>query len=141
MRRRRAGLTLLEALATVALASALAGMATAALVALVRGARLAGAARAVATELRLARGLALSGRGPVEVRFDAARGAWEVRDGAGAVVGGRALPAGVTIASLPLRGGVVFRALGTAENGTVTLAAGPRLRRIVVNQRGRVRIQ
>ena len=39
------------------------------------------------------------------------------------------------------RARVLFGGLGTADNATITLVAGPRTRRIVVNQRGRVRLQ
>ncbi len=101
--------------------------------------RLAGAAHTVATAVRLARGRALAAGEPTEVRFDAVRGRLEVR--AGAAIETRALPPGVAFASLPARGGIGFSGLGTGENGTITLAAGAGTRRVIVNQRGRVRVQ
>jgi Tfp pilus assembly protein FimT len=118
----------------------LAGIGVDRLVELVQTARLAGAARTVATALRLARGIAISGDGAVEVRFDAARGVCETRDRAGILVESRTLPPGVTFAGLPARSRIGFGGLGTADNGTVTLASGPRRRSVIVNQRGRVRV-
>jgi hypothetical protein len=43
--------------------------------------------------------------------------------------------------SLPSALRVRFSTVGTADNATVVLAAGGRARRIIVNQRGRVRLQ
>ena len=76
-----------------------------------------------------------------EVRFDAGRGTCETRDGAGRVIERRMLPPAVGFASLPARGRIGFDGLGTADNGTIVVAGGARVRRIVVNQRGRVRVQ
>jgi len=42
---------------------------------------------------------------------------------------------------LPSSGRVRFGTTGGADNATVVLASGPRTRRVVVNQRGRVQIQ
>jgi general secretion pathway protein H len=139
--RRHSGFTLLEALVGMGLASVLAGAGVVRMVDLVQTARLAGAARTIATALRLARGIAISGDGTVEVRFDAARALCETRDRAGAVLETRALPPGVAFAALPARSRIAFGGLGTAENGTITLACGARLRSVIVNQRGRVRVQ
>jgi Tfp pilus assembly protein FimT len=105
------------------------------------GMRLAGAARTLATALRLARGRAIARNTPVEVRFDSGRGTWDARQPNGVTLEARTLPPGVAFGSLPARGRILFGALGTAENGTITLVAGPRARRVVVNQRGRVRVQ
>jgi Tfp pilus assembly protein FimT len=132
---------LLEALFGVGLAALLAGNGVARLVDLVQTARLAGAARTVATALRLARSIAISADDTVEVHFDAARAVCETRDGAGALLETRPLPPGVGFAALPARRRIVFGGLGTADNGTITLGCGSRLRSIVVNQRGRVRVQ
>ena len=126
---------------TVALVGVLTGAGTVRVAALLASARLAGAARTVATALRLARGIALSSDGTTEVRFDVAGAACEMRDRSGALVERRPLPPGVVFAGLPVRARILFGGLGTADNATVTLAAGARTRRIVVNQRGRVRIQ
>jgi len=95
----------------------------------------------VATALRLARGIAISSDTTTEVRFDAARAVCEMRAQDGSLLESRALPPGVTFAALPARSRILFGGLGTAENGTVVLATGARARHIVVNQRGRVRVQ
>ena len=52
-----------------------------------------------------------------------------------------ALPAGIVFSALPSALRVRFGTTGTADNATVVLASGPRSRRVVVNQRGRVQIQ
>jgi general secretion pathway protein H len=135
------GFTLLEAVVGLGLAMVLAGVGVVRLVALLQTARLAGAAREVATALRLARGAALSGDASIEVRFDPARARCETRDRAGALLSTRWLPPGVGFAALPARSRVLFGGLGSAENATITLAAGARTRSVVVNQRGRVRVQ
>ena len=132
---------MLEALGSLALAAILAGVATGRLVELVYTARLAGTARTLATALRLARGRALAAGGSMEVRLDAARMVLELRDGAGALIETRWLPAGVRFAALPARDRIQFGGLGTTQNATVTLAAGARARSVIVNQRGRVRVQ
>jgi hypothetical protein len=53
------------------------------------------------------------------------------------------LPSGVTVSVAPARGGVLFHQSGWAENATFELGAtGPTKtghRRVVVNQRGRIR--
>jgi len=85
--------------------------------------------------------MAISGDGTVEVRFDAARAVCETRASAGVVLDTRALPPGVAFAALPARSRITFGGLGTADNGTVTLASGTRRRSVIVNQRGRVRVQ
>ena len=132
---------MLETLGSVALAAVLSGIATVRMLDLVHSARLAGSARSVATALRLARGRALAAGGTMDVRLDASRMLLELRDGAGLLLETRWLPAGVSFAALPARGRISFGGLGTAQNATVTLAAGARARSVVVNQRGRVRVQ
>ena len=132
---------MLEALGSVALAAILSGVAAARLIELTSSARLAGTARTVATALRLARGRALAAGGSMEVRLDAARMALELRDGTGTLLETRWLPVGVRFTALPARDRVQFSGLGTAQNATVTLGAGARARSVVVNQRGRVRVQ
>jgi Tfp pilus assembly protein FimT len=53
------------------------------------------------------------------------------------------LPSGVTVSAAPARGGVLFHQSGWAENATFELgpvsAGKPGHRRVVVNQRGRIR--
>src|SRR5262245_63881638 len=104
--------------AALALGSVLMGVGVLRLAALVQGVRLAGAARTVATALRLARGIAVSGDAGTEVRFDAVRRVCETRDRAGVVLESRSLPPGVAFGSLPARNRVLFGGLGTADNGT-----------------------
>ena len=130
---------MLEALIGVALAAVLSGLGTMRLVTLVHAVRLAGAAHTVATALRLVRGRALAAGEAGDVRFDARNGRLELR--AGPTLETRSLPQGVAFAGLPARAGITFSALGTAENGTITLVAGAGTRRVIVNQRGRVRVQ
>jgi len=139
--KREQGFTLLELVAGLALAMVLAGVSVVRLIELVQTARLAGAAREVATALRLARGAALAAGAAIEVRFDPARALCETRDRSGALLETRRLPPGVGFSALPARSRVLFAGLGAAENATITLAAGGRGRSVVVNQRGRVRIQ
>ncbi len=117
----------------------LSALGTVRLVTVVHAVRLAGAAHTVATALRLTRGHALAAGEPGEVRFDARTGRLELR--AGPMPEIRPLPSGVSFAGLPARAGITFSALGTAENATITLAAGAGTRRVIVNQRGRVRVQ
>ena len=139
--RRSPGFTLLEALVGTALLAITVGEGAVRLVDLLQSARLAGAVRTVATTLRMARGRAISSGGPMEVRFDTAGRLVELRDGAARVLETRVLPAGVALVGLPARARIRFGGLGTAENGTVTLGAGTRSHSVVVNQRGRVRVQ
>ena len=138
---RRGGFTLLELLAGVGMAGILAGVGVIQLVQLVNGMRLAGAARTLATDLRLARGHAMSTGVTVDVVLDGAGGTWLARERGGATFETRALPPGVTFVSLPARGRLRFGALGTADNGTVALGGAGSTRSIVVNQRGRVHLQ
>jgi Tfp pilus assembly protein FimT len=138
--RRSPGYTLAEALAGITLALIAGGSAVMSLASLVDGMRLAGGTRTVAASLRLARGRALAGEGPIEVGFDLGTDVFTVRDPAGSVLEAHSLPVGTVFASLPRRGHIRFGPLGTAENGTITLAAGSRVRQVVVNQRGRVRV-
>lgn len=109
--------------------------------ALVAALRVVGAAHDVASALRLARGRALAAGVTTEVRFDAAARLLETRVRGGAVLETRRLPAGVGFAALPARGRLGFTAIGSADNGTITLAAGRSARSVIVNQRGRVRVQ
>src|SRR5262245_31116085 len=103
MMRRSPGFSLVESLAVVALAGVLAGMSSMGVAELVRGARLAGAARTLGAALRLARGQALAGLAPVAARFDATRGTYEILDGSGLRLAEHTLPPGVAFAALPAR--------------------------------------
>jgi Tfp pilus assembly protein FimT len=137
--RRTPGFTVLETTAGLAVAAVTVGIGVVQLTAVLETARLAGAARSLAASMRLTRGQALASGDAFEVRFDQAAATWQVTGGDPASV--HRLPPGVVFGTLPARRRIRFGALGTAENGTIVLAAGPRLRRIVVNQRGRVRVQ
>jgi len=134
------GASLLELVAAMGLAAILGAFAVVRLAEVVAETRVAGAARTVATQLRLARGSALAGGVAVDVRCDRARRACDVRDAGGTLLETRTLPAGVVFTALPARLGVGFGALGTADNGTFTVGAGTHRRSVVVNQRGRVRV-
>jgi prepilin-type N-terminal cleavage/methylation domain-containing protein len=133
------GFTLLELLAALGLSAVLAAIGTLGVRALADTSHLAAGSRVVAATLRLARGRALARNVVVEVHFDAGIGTCEVHAG-GAVLERHMLPPGVRFAGLPASARIRFGALGTAENGTIRLAAGARTRSVVVNQRGRVRL-
>jgi prepilin-type N-terminal cleavage/methylation domain-containing protein len=134
------GFSLLEVVVCVALVAVIAGAGAIRLPDTLAGMRLGGAAQRLSAVLRQARGRALERGGPVEVRLDEGGGLWELRDSLGATIAREALPAGVAFASLPASRRVRFSALGTSDNATIELAAGTARRRIVVNQRGRVRV-
>ena len=137
----RAGFTVVELVAGLGLSAVLAGIGGVQLVTLVSGIRLAGAARTLASDLRLARGHALAAGLTVDVLLDGAAGTWEARERGGRSLETRTLPPGVGFGALPARGRLRFDGLGTADNGTVTLAATGGTRSVIVNQRGRVRVQ
>jgi hypothetical protein len=135
-----AGFTLVEALVAAGLTAIVAGFGTLVLPDIVRGLRVAGATRELAAVLRLARGRALSGGAAVDVEFDVPRATIVVRAVGGARLEERHLPDGVAFVGVPAKGKIRFGALGTADNGTLLLGAGQARGRIVVNQRGRVRV-
>jgi len=135
------GFTLLELLASLALAATLGGIGMARLPALLATARLAGTTHRLAATLREARGRALQRGMRIEVRFDPGRGTWEIREQGGPTMETHTLPPGVTFTALPASRRVRFTGIGTAENATVRLAAGGASRRVILNQRGRVRVQ
>src|SRR5262245_10605099 len=138
---RMQGFTLIELVACLALLVTIAGAGAVRLPDVLAGFRPSGAATRLPAVLRPARGRALERGSPGHVQIDEARGAWEVRDTHGASVGRETLPAGVSFVGLPASRRVRFSAIGTTDNATLTLSAGATLRRIVVNQRGRVRVQ
>jgi general secretion pathway protein H len=138
--RRTGGFTLLEVVASLGLAAAVAGLGAMRIGELLASSHLAASARTLATELRLARGRALAGEGPIEVHFDERAGSWLVLSAAGDALWRHEVPTGLAFVALPARRRVRFGGLGTAENATVTLGAGTRRRDVVVNQRGRVRL-
>lgn len=138
---RAAGFGMVEVVTGLAVVLTTVGIASTSLGGVVGSVRLAGAAERLASALRAARGEALARGRAIEVRFDPPRRTWSVREDGGALMGVEQLPAGVTFASLPSSLRLRFTTAGTADNGTVALAAGGRARQVVVNQRGRVRVQ
>lgn len=138
---RSTGFTAVELVACMALFAIVVGTGVAQLSPLVASVRLAGAAHRLAAGLRQARGRALERNQRMEIRFDVPRRQWDVREFGGLALESQVLPDGVTFAGLPAGARVRFSTVGTAENATITLAAGTGSRRIVVNQRGRVRVQ
>jgi Tfp pilus assembly protein FimT len=126
---------------SLSLAAVVSGLGLVQLPALVAALRVAGAAHDVASTLRLARGRALAAGVAVDVRFDAAARLVETRLRGGGVLESHRLPGGVGFAALPARARLGFTAVGGADNGTIVLAAGASARRVIVNQRGRVRVQ
>lgn len=139
--RRNRGFTLLEALVGLAIAGVLAGIGAVELPLLLASLRTTTTAHDVAATLRLARGRALAGGVGIDVRFDPVTRAIHTWSRAGTLLETRALPPGVSFASLPARAQVTFGATGTADNATVQVAARTSRRSVVVNQRGRVRVQ
>jgi prepilin-type N-terminal cleavage/methylation domain-containing protein len=135
------GFTLFELVACLALVATIAGGAALRLPDILASVRLSGATQRLSAALRQARGHALERGSPVEAELDDARGLWEVREVSGASLAREPLPAGVIFASLPASRRVRFSAIGTTDNATIMLGAGAIVRRIVVNQRGRVRVQ
>ncbi len=135
------GFSLLELVVCLALLATITGAGALRVPDLLASLRLGGAAQRLAAALREARGRALECGSPVDVQLDEGRHLWEVRDASGAAVSRETLPPGVTFSALPASRRVRFSALGTTDNGTIVLAAGFTVRRIVVNQRGRVRVQ
>ena len=138
---RMEGFSLLELVACLALVATIATAGALRLPDVLASLRLSGAAQRLSAALRQARGRALERGGPVEVQLDEGGSMWELRDTSGVTVAREALPPGVTFAGLPASRRVRFSALGTTDNATIALGAGATVRRIVVNQRGRVRVQ
>lgn len=135
------GFTLVELLIGLVLAAAVVGTTAVRLPPVVASIRLAGAAHRLAAALRQARGRALERNVRVDVRFDGPARRWDVAEVGGDVVDTQVLPPGVGWVGLPPGDRVRFGTVGTADNATVVLGAGTAIRRVVVNQRGRVRVQ
>ena len=137
---RRRGFTLIETVACVAIAAVLARTGALATMSLTTALRVATSARTLAQTMRATRARAMAEGRPLEVRFDATVSRWSVRTEDGTTRHDEPLPDPVRFTSLPARALVRFGATGTADNGTVVLGAGFSSARIVVNQRGRVRL-
>lgn len=138
---RMQGVTVLELLACLVLLVTIAGTGTLGLPGVMASVRLSGTAHRLSAALRQARGLALERGGPVEILFDETANLWEMHEPNGPSMGREVLPPGITFAGLPSNRRVRFSAVGTTDNATVVLGAGRVVRRVVVNQRGRVRVQ
>jgi type II secretion system protein H len=140
MKRRRQGFTLIEMLVVVAIAALLAHASALTMTSLVAALRLGASTRTLAQTMRETRARAMAEGAALDVLFDATTSRWTIRTLDGTVRRVEVLPAGVQFQALPTRARIRFDSAGTAENGTVTLAGGPATCRIVVNQRGRVRL-
>ncbi len=136
----RGGFGLTEALATMLLVAILAREATLAAAGLAATLRVAAATRTLAQTMRETRARAMAEGIALEVTFDATAGRWAIRTSDGTVRRTDPLPAPVRFVSLPASARIRFGATGTADNGTIVLGAGGSAGRIVVNQRGRVRL-
>lgn len=134
----RAGTTLIDLIAAAGLFSLLAGLAVLHLPGLSDPIRLRGAAHELAATLRLARARALAHGVRVRVSVAGSPPVATVFEGS-TPVGSWHLPR-VAIVSLPAGGSLTFTPFGTAPNATITFGAGTRLRSVIVNQRGRVRV-
>jgi len=136
----RRGFTSIETVAALAMMAALAAGGLSTISSLSATLRLAASARTLAQTMRETRARALAEGRPLEVRFDASTHAWSIATPDGTIRRQEALPAPVRFAALPARARIRFDATGGAENGTIVLGTTAAVRRIVVNQRGRVRL-
>jgi prepilin-type N-terminal cleavage/methylation domain-containing protein len=136
----RRGFTGIEMVVALAITAIVAATAATALGSSVATFRLATTVRTLAETMRETRARALAEGLPLEVRFDASARIWRVTTSAGTVRRWDPLPASVRFVSLPVRARIRFDATGEAENGTITVGTLAASRRIVVNQRGRVRL-
>jgi prepilin-type N-terminal cleavage/methylation domain-containing protein len=137
----RRGFTVIEALVGVAIAAILASTSAVVTSSLATALRLTASARTLAEAMRETRGRAMAEGVALDVRFDATAGVWTITAIDGTVRRAQPLPPSVRFLSLPARARIRFDSTGAAENGTVALGGGAAATcRIVVNQRGRVRL-
>ena len=137
----RRGFTLIEALVGVAIAAILASGSALVLSSFATTLRLTASARTLAEAMRETRGRAMAEGAPLDVRFDASAGMWTSAAIDGTIRRAEPLPASVRFVALPARARIRFDSTGQAENGTITLGGSAAATcRIVVNQRGRVRL-
>lgn len=134
------GFTQIELAICLGVAALLAAVAVPRMAAWSDIARTHGAAYGLASALRQTRSRALESGETLTVRFDPAASSWEVRSADARVLGVVRLPPPLRFASLPLTGQIHFGGTGRADNATITLASGDSRARVVVNQRGRVRL-
>jgi prepilin-type N-terminal cleavage/methylation domain-containing protein len=138
--RARAGFTVIELLIAIGVGAVVARSALPELTGLARTLRLATSARTLAQRLRETRARAIAEGSPIDARFDATAGTWAIVGSDGTIRETHALAPAVSFGGLPGSGRIRFGTTGVAENGTIVLATGAADRRIVVNQRGRVRL-
>ena len=136
----RRGFTLVEVVIGVAIAAILASTAALLTSSLATALRLTASTRTLAQAMRETRGRAMAEGAALDVRLDATAGTWTIAALDGTIRRTSALPTAVRFVALPARARIRFDSTGAAENGTVTLGAGATATRIVVNQRGRVRL-
>jgi prepilin-type N-terminal cleavage/methylation domain-containing protein len=137
----RRGFTLIETLVGVAIAAILASTSALLLSSLATALRLAASVRTIAQAMRETRARAIAEGSPLDVRFDASTSSWTITAVDGTIRRAEPLPASLRFVALPARARIRFDSTGAAENGTVTLGGGgSATSRIVVNQRGRVRL-
>lgn len=142
------GVTLVELVAAMSVAAALAGVAVFEFRDLQAEWHLSGAVRQVVLDLRTARIAAIAEARTHGLRFGTAAAAYtrEAQGDDGVFTANglpRRLPAGVRIVECTGRGGSVrFRPLGNASSfGTITIeGSGMSTRRVVVDMAGRVRV-
>ena len=140
MRGSSRGFTQMEVLICIGIASVLAALSIPRATAWGDTARAHGAAWSLATALRQVRARALRSGATLTVRFDPTTANWETRNAAGAVLDTNPLPPRLRFGSLPQSQQLHFGATGRSDNGTIALSCGTSSARVVVNQRGRVRI-
>ncbi len=137
----------MEAVFVVSIAGILVGMATLALPQIVSRLRLFAAAHEVVETLHTARVRSVEGTRQHRVTFavGSSRFVLERReeDGSWRSIGGeRRLPPGISIQSANSGAEFLFSARGECENGTIVLANSfGAVRRVIINQRGRVRVE
>ena len=134
------GFTLIETLVAIALAAVLASAAALAASSLATALRLGATVRTLAQTMRETRARAMAEGAALDVVFDATTSSWRIQSLDGTTRRTQALPAPVRFTSLPVSPRVRFDATGSANNATIALGAGVATCRIVVNQRGRVRL-
>jgi prepilin-type N-terminal cleavage/methylation domain-containing protein len=136
----RRGFTLIETVVALALTATLIGTSTMLLSSLAATFQLAASVRTITQTMRATRARAMAEGVALDVAFDASTGIWSIRTSDGTMRRTQALPAPVHFLTLPARARIRFESTGTADNGTIVLGAGSATRRIIVNQRGRVRL-
>jgi prepilin-type N-terminal cleavage/methylation domain-containing protein len=134
------GFTQIEVLVVLAVSTAIAATALPAMTSLGATLRLAASVRTLTETLRETRARALADGDALDALFDPTTGTWRVQTATGALRRQETLPAPLRFTALPATSRIRFSATGTAENGTIVVGSGALSRRIIVNQRGRVRL-